>query len=288
MRRFLINISWFSIIIVGVFTVFIAIRIYATTHIDFKESVDVHYLFTGASHPYHGIDDSLMETAVNRSAPSERYMFTYLKLKNILRDNPQIDTVFLQCAPTDLWNNTDDKYFAENEMSRFLPMYFPLFTSSEWNVYKNHLGTVIPLILQKSFDLKQLSPNALYESMGNKATKEENSIRMDRIKIYPDYPSLMTGEKGHAVNYTYLRRIIELCNEKGVKLYGVYFPVYHPEYYYDQQEYYTALSDLFPDLELLDYHNLVFPDSMRRDPHHLNEMGAKVFSKMLQDRFHIK
>lgn len=285
MRTFLIKASLFILLIIICILSVITFKIVITDSLSFKLPSNVTYIFTGASHPYRGIDGSLTRNAVNLSAPSERYMFTYLKLKKFLNANPQVDTVFIECAPTDLWQNSDDKYFANNEMSRFIPTYFPLFTSSEWAQYHNDMRKVITMVIQKSFDPSQLTKHSLQRLIGSQANKIENSERLDTTLVERH---LMEGCRGNNINLLYLRKIINLCKNKNVQLYGIYFPMYHPEYFYDQEYYYKVLSELYTDLELLDYHNLNLPDSAFFDAHHLNNIGAFMFTSLIKKRFSMK
>lgn len=285
MRLFLKNIILFGAIIIGIFATCITAKYTISHSISFKEPENVHMLFIGASHPYRGIDATLMNTATNRSAPSERYMFSYLKLKKIINDNPQIDTIFIECSPTDLFEHADDKYFAENEMSYFIPLYFPYFSSNEWKIYSYKMPDAIKLIIQKSFQPNQLFPDRIMTGLGTQAEKAENLAKMNSSEVIP---AMIKGNAGNEINYHYLRKIIDLCNGNGIKLYGIYFPVYHPEYYYDQEYYHKALSEVFPDLDVLDYSGMQLPDSVRYDAHHLNWYGAQIFTTELKNRFKIE
>lgn len=285
MRLFLKNIFLFGAIVIGIFATCITAKYMITHSISFKEPENVHFLFIGASHPYRGIDTTLMKDAVNRSAPSERYMFSYLKLKEIIKANPQIDTVFIECSPTDIFEHADDKYFAENEMSYFIPLYFPFFSSNELKIYYHKMPDVIKFIIQKSFHPNQIFPGRIMTGLGSQAGKTENLAKMNSTEVTP---AMITGDMGNEINNHYLSKIIDLCNDNGIKLYGIYFPVYHPEYYYDQKYYHKALSEKFPDLEVLDYSNMELPDSVRYDAHHLNWYGAQIFTTELKNRYHIK
>lgn len=285
MRDFLKNVTLFSILIIAIIVTILGCKYYITNKISFQEASNVHYLFTGASHPWHAIDEKLMKTAINRSAGSERYLFTYLKLKKIIQENPQIDTIFIQCSSTDIWENSDDKYFSENEMSKFMPLYAPLFGKQEWCIFSNHLAKVAPLIIQKSFRPYQMNPNYIKNQMGSQASKNEN---MDILETSTVKQDMMKGNAGNKINYSYLRKIMNLCNEKGIKLYGIYYPLYKPEFFYNQKYYYEALKEHFPDLEVLDYSGWETPDSTRFDAHHLNWYGAQLFTKEIMNRFNIQ
>ena len=115
--------------------------------------------------------------------------------------------------------------------------------------------------------------------------KEDNMLSLDRDN-FDTTP--MPGGDGHLTNYRYLHKIMEICAEHDIRLIGLYFPVYKPELFYDQQYYYSALRDSFPKLEVHDYSHLDLPDSCRFDAHHLNWNGAQVFTRRLMKDFNFK
>ncbi len=123
LKSFLFISFLFTVLIFSLFLV----RYYVARHINWSLSKEKHILFMGASHVCRGVDDSLTKEAINLGSPSERYLYTYIKLLHYVGNNPQVDTVFLQCSSTDLWQNTDYKYHAHNEQSFFISSYWPFF-----------------------------------------------------------------------------------------------------------------------------------------------------------------
>ena len=93
---------------------------------------------------------------------------------------------------------------------------------------------------------------------------------------------------GHKVNYHYLREIIKLCHARGIKLYFLETPTYHPEYYYDQVYFYKAYQENFSDIEFIDYSDWEMKDDERYDAHHLNHKGAIRFTREIMNKFHIR
>lgn len=258
-------------------------RYHVIKNIDFSYPKNVHYVFVGSSHARYAIDDSQMVSAVNCSRSAERYMYTYLKLRQILKYNPQIDTVFIQVSPTDLWQHTDDRYFDENVMVGFIPFYFPFFTEKEWEVYSTKKNSMLMQIMQHCL-AKDLM-NITKEAFQNIVPEYKKTMKMNPADVKP---SRYNGRHGSHINYSYLRKIIEFCNEQRVKLIGICYPLYHQDYYYDLDYYYNVRETYFKDLEFYDYINFKVPDSCRVDAHHLNHRGAEVFTKEIMERFNIK
>ena len=254
----------------------------ANSH-EWKVPSKVHVLFMGASHITRGIDDSLMETALNWSSPSERYMFTYIKLERLLDNNPQIDTVFLQCSATDLWKDTDYKYHDANEQSKYVKCYLPFMTKEQLMVYKDEALQAFHLALNGLFATDDITQSRWWETLGGYAplssTFNRKDMHLDREK---------PRGYGHDVNYTYLRKISTLCKEKNVKLILLQCPVLHLDYYYDMDYFYHALQENYSDIEFADFSDLEIPDEYRYDPHHLNKDGADYFTKVLMERYDIR
>ena len=134
MKKYLIRLTIIGLLFIIIVSVIIIIRVVVIRNHSWCISDKIHTVFMGASHINRSIDDSMMTTAINWSRPSERYMFTYIKLKHLLPTNPQIDTIFLELAPTDLWEDADYKYHDLNEQSGYVKLYWPFFNFENWKI----------------------------------------------------------------------------------------------------------------------------------------------------------
>ena len=232
----------------------------------------------GASHIQRAVNDSLMPSAINLARLSERYMFTYIKLRNVLENNCQVDTVFLMCASTDLFENADDKYFKDNEMVSYFANFYSLFNFEQWKIYKEKMPTAFGLLFRPTFlkYVKGVDYKFFIDGFDpTTAVMDKNSVYYEPVE----------GQYGNKINYSYLRKIITLCNERDVKLFFVYCPVYKPEFYYNQEYYYNAYKTNFGDVELFDFSHFPMPEDGFMDAHHLNYKGAMIFTNELKRRF---
>jgi hypothetical protein len=240
-------------------------------------------LFMGASHILNDIDDNLLENAMNIAGDSERYIFSYLKLKKIL-DNKEnkIEHIILQCAPTDLSQVADYKIYNTNgEMLFFIPLYYPLFRKDEWNVYSKYITDIIKIITPRFYYNWAISSNKHFYKYGHYLP--ENNI-FDVNAFVEEKTELIDAEYyGNSVNYLYLRKIIKICQQNNIKLTFLYCPMYKPELFYDQQYYYNALERHFGNIDLWDYSHFDIPIEYFKDAHHLNEVGAKYFTSILKE-----
>lgn len=283
MKKYLRKLVLISLLLVLLLVVLGLVRMKIIQGHSWKLPEQVHTLFMGASHVNRAVNDSLFKTAMNWASPSERYMFTYIKLQHLLPQNPQIDTVFLELAPTDLWEDTDYKYHVINEQSKFVKLYWPFFSWQTLSIYKTEPMQVLNIIVSSLLDYGDLKQEKWWNHMGGYMAQNEI---MDIKGVKPNLEP--SNGWGNFVNYAYLRKVIEICNDYGVKLLFLETPTYHPEYYFNQQYFYQAYHDHFSDIDLYDYSQWPINNKYRYDPHHLNNEGARVFTEELKSRFKIE
>lgn len=280
MKSFITKSIFFGILILISALIIILTATHFSSSVNWKLPPEKHILFMGASHVECAFNDSLTHSAINLAKSSERYMFTYIKLQHLLEYNHQIDTLFLECASTDLFEHADDKYFMDNEMISFFATFYPLFDYEQWSIYKHKFKTAFLLLYRRT--CLDFIKGVDYKYFCDMYLSRTQSINLDSVYYKP-----INGTYGNEINYKYLRKIINLCNDNNVKLYFLYCPVYKPEYYYDQDYYYNAYKTYFSDVELLDYSHYPMEDDERYDAHHLNDKGALKFTKMLKLKYNL-
>ena len=272
-KRFILKTSILILSLIFILVFLFMFRFISTKSISWKLPSNKNVLFMGASHIQRGIDPKYYPSASNLAAASERYLFTYLKVKKIVKENSQIDTLFLQFATTDIQKNTDSKYYSKNEMSRFLPLYFPFLSSEDWEIYANNKSDALNLLVQKVF-------RNIPHNLSDYGRYKPNTGFFERKKepyIMPKW-----SESGNAVNYRYLNKIIQICKEKKIKLIFLYMPMYSKELFYDTNYFYNIYKNKYSDILFLDYSDWDCPDNFRNDEHHLNSAGAISFTKKLK------
>lgn len=281
MKQFLLNIFRFFILLsIPVLLIISSTRV-ASSKIDWMLPKNKHILFMGASHIVYAVDDSKMSGCINLASLSERYMYTYIKLQHILMNNNQVDTVFLECAPNDLSDNADEKYFLDNEMIKFYAIYYPLFHKEQWIMYLKKIGACSSLLFRETFINYIEGIDYSYFIDGYIANRQvlqtTKSITKNNTK----------RRFGNQINTYYLRQIANLCKSKGIKLYLLFCPHYKPENYYDLNTFYKSYYHMFNDIELIDYCHFINNQYDFCDEFHLNQNGANKFTKELKKRFHI-
>ena len=69
---------------------------YIERNANFKLEDKVKYVVFGHSHSECAFNDSLISSFKNLSEPGEAYFYTYQKLRNVILQNPEIETVFVE------------------------------------------------------------------------------------------------------------------------------------------------------------------------------------------------
>lgn len=276
MKNFIYKTLIFAIILFLFYIIIWSTKIIKTNNINWTLKKEVTTVFMGASHPLRGINPEFYPNSVNISSSSERYMFTYLKLKKILKYN-NIDTLFLEFAPTDIWENSDIKYFDKNEMQHFIPLYSPMFSKEEFIIYKKNIYDAFSTFVSKIF---KLYPKDIFSYGGYEPTDKEFSPCKPSVRPKWDI------YYGNSVNLKYLDKILNLCNINRVKVYLIYFPMYEPNRFYNLNYFYKVYQEKYSQYEFLDYNSIFIPNSFRADENHLNSKGAEYFTKLLYNEIH--
>ena len=283
MKKFLVKLCIMSSLLGIILFSLIAFQAYRITHYSWELPKEKHILFMGASQLSRSIDDSSMKSVFNFARPSERYMYTYIKLQHLCEANPQIDTIFLQCAHTDLAVDCDYKYFDEIELAGYIDLYWPLFSDEDLNFLALKKKQLLQYMIKGIANGSIYFRNSWFDALGK---YEPIPGEMDRTKVKPHRTS--DRRTGHAINYFYLRKIIEYCNTHEIKLYLMQCPVYHPDYFFDDVYHKKAIKQFAEKAEYIDFSSWPAEDDEMYDPHHLSEKGAIRFTNELKRLYHLK
>ena len=126
-------------------TFFVSSHRYFRKHGDFRLSKDTTRIILGHSHPECAFNDALIPATRNLAQSGESSFFTYQKLRIVLEQNPQIDTVFLEYSNDMIPQNRDSWIWGNEKLNKNLPLYAPFM---KWEDYR--------LILKKNPQHHQL------------------------------------------------------------------------------------------------------------------------------------
>ena len=246
-------------------------------------------LLLGDSNMQCAINDSIFNSSVNKAASADSYFYSFLKLHKIAHDDQDIDTVLLSFAPHNLFDNG---WLINNKILNLnLPLYYPLM---EWSDFKflllknpNAVLASFPDIIKRSCNnliyLVRSKPPSYYGGfiglnrymLNIVQLKLKNGEPLPFFKI-PENFEVSPGEK------KYLDKIIELCEQKSIKLILINTPkrfeiLEYPKYGLD--EFYKFYDANYQNVDFIDLGKFCLPDDNYGDFVHLNIKGSTTFSR---------
>ena len=244
----------------------------------------VHIVFAGDSNVECAINDSLIPGSVNIASSSEAYLYTYVKLRAILKNNPQISTVFLGYSVHSLGRSVDRKYLYDSgNLAYRLPFLSHLMEREEKSLlWRNNPKTcflAIFAIIKQNFstaivDARVFGRNLPYGGyLYLKRDKLDEGKRLFAVDPNP--------LKKSDAQVRYLMKIAQICREYSVKLILLDTPK-HPFYCaritgIAKAQWIDVAHGLSP-AEIMDCSQYELPDTCYGDLTHLNDQGAALFS----------
>lgn len=283
MRRFILNIFIFGLILATFYGVIYGRFLFMMNSYSLRLPKEKTILLIGESQSQAAVDDSKIENLYNLSQSQERYMTTYCRLKAVLEQNPQIDTVILSLTPHSINRGKDDFWENGGYLRQIVQWYGALLGWREWRLMLRHAPEttlaeiVTPLQHYLKVNESYTHQIGYYEAADYCALEANIAEGGSSLKVDPSF--------GNAVTLEYLDKIVCLCADKRIKLIGLNTPVYHAWEYEEPQYFYDYIATHYPDLELWDYLDADIPDDYRRDINHLNKKGAEWFTELIKNRF---
>lgn len=281
MKRFLKNILAF----IGVFV--ILLLCFTILLMDARDKYlrlprETNKVFLGNSTVEYGVDDSRISGSVNFAQNGEPVDILYAKLKLLSRNNPQIDTIFVELDDIILYNR-DLVSVVSNVI------YYDAFDIEDWyNNFKHYNFERMTKFFSHSYDIIKLKP-LLFERFNqheliNLGVGGYHKLYRDKLK--EDIIRQSKHKDSHIDNIPqssiyYFSKIVEFCNKNGIKVIFFNTPK-HKCVWGGYNPYRKFWSSHFNDIPFLDFTHVVLPDSCYGDASHLNYMGAPVYTDSLK------
>lgn len=249
-----------------------------------------HILILGDSNMQMAINDTIIKSGINLSESADSYFYSYLKLREVVSKNSNIDTVLISFAPHNIFDNgwlLDDK----NIYSRF-KMYYPFM---QWEDFyfilsKNPhaLLTAIPAIpvsAFKNFYTELRGRNFYY---GSFVQLKRNILKEVQLKLKNGEPlpffKIPTKFSPSSEEQIYLDKIISLCEKNKIKLYLINTPkreelLNYAKYGVDQFD--KLYDSKYANVDYLDLSKIKLNDEDYGDFVHLNSSGSTQFSQFI-------
>lgn len=253
----------------------------------FKIDEKITTLVIGHSHSECSVNDSILKNSLNLSSSGESYFYNYQKLKRLVSDNNHINTVFVEFTNNQVDSMMNDWIWNFEKMSHYLHLYSPFMDSEDLKLLLNHN----PTDLLASYSIATRKHiyrifNGDYNFIdeiggfnGEKLSKVNKLIANNNFKS-----SISKNHSLSKSNLSYLRKMIDLCKERNIKIFLIRSPQ-HPLYADLSNEiiYQNVLKTQFEDVELFDFNAMNLPNSHYLDLDHLNYKGAEEFTKIFSD-----
>lgn len=248
------------------------------THCDIN--VDTQALIIGDSHTMWAINDSDINGIQNISLNAEGYIFSYLKLINILKNNPAISKVYLGVSYHNFSIYYDD-YIYGGKSTAFFYRYLGIIGCDDflWLLTQEFSNNIELLkhTLTKSLVTLIRQECSLYSNFPEvKMTNQYNYASMHRRiseQFYKNKKELPFSE----LNILYFKNILGLCKEKGIEVTFISTPLHEtykkmiPINYIEL--YYTLVTE--SGITTYNFSDLSLPDScFLPDADHVNYYGA--------------
>ncbi len=249
---------------------------------DFTLNKSDTLLMIGHSHSACAVNDAMIDHLCNVSHHGEAYFWMYPKMKQIIKQNPQIKVVFIEFSNNQIEESKNYWIWGDDFISRRLWIYYPFLEYDDISIlYANNKSGFIQSISKTFrrnltrlalFDFKYSSIIGHYSKVKRKIPKEEIVKPEEQVELQKEY-------KISDTNITYLEKTIALCNENDIKVYLVRMP---------QHKYYTGrnneeifqkiVHEKFANTAFLDFNDYPLADNEFGDLEHLNYLGAEKFS----------
>jgi len=250
----------------------------------FSLNNNVKSVVFGHSHPETAFNDSLIVDFKNLAQSGESYFYTYIKAKQVFKNNPQIENVFIEFSNIDITKIRDEEIWNDKYINWRYPTYATWMNLQEhfFLLLKNPKSLIATLpktykkqvkrIKTKHFNYTKSTSGYLYIN-----ESKLDSLLQNRANTIQPEPNFFK-ESSH--NLMYLKKLVALCQQHNKSVYFVRSPIYHESFYKWNELLFKEVKEKhFSKIELLDYVDLKLPINHFRDLHHLNYKGAKIFSQ---------
>jgi len=251
---------------------------------DFTINKKYKIVLFGHSHPECAFNDSLITGFKNLSHSAEPYFYTYQKVKKVVSQNPQIETVLIEYSNNQIDEKMNDWTWDYKYMSNMFPIYSSFMHTTDIEVlFKHDSGVFFNCI---SISARQNLFKAITFDY-NFADRIGGYLKLNRSQRLSTGDSLAHGISKYRflnprlsiINLIYLRKIIDYCKQQNKKLFLIRSPQYkYYEYRYNEKVYLDVKNRYFKDVKLIDFNNFPLSDDEFADPGHLNMKGASRFS----------
>lgn len=239
----------------------------------------------GHSHPECAFNDTLIGNFKNLAHSAEPYFYNYQKVKLVLTQNPQIETVLIDFSNNEIDEKMNTWTWGYEYMSNMFPKFAPYMDETDISLLiKNNpkdFFSCLSIASRKNLIRIITNDYDVRSEMGGYLRL--NHTESTRPGANGGDEANTSSQPGHvisSVNILYLQKIVAFCRQMHKRVYFVRSPQNKKfEYLKNERDFVRIKNTDFPSVELLDFNNFPLPDSDFADFGHLNYRGASKFSR---------
>ena len=249
-------------------------------------------VFAGDSNIECAVNDNIIANSLNIAEGGEAYLYTYVKLKSLLKYNKQISTIILGFSFHTLdttyqnkWLYSDNFVIAKNKSYNYLlekPEKSLIFSKNQ----KSYLQGIRDCTVENTITIARSFFSNNLSNFGGYLYLNRDKL-YENIKMYDSAAQPVFSFQVGKNQMKYLTLISDLCKQKRIQLILLNAPKhssYTNSFNYNINDYGVEISRLLNNDSLLDLSRMKLPDSCYADKTHLNYRGAKIFSEFLNEK----
>jgi hypothetical protein len=286
MKIFLKNTILFLVVLyASIFAIIVITNYVIHIRANFKLKPETTKIIIGNSQPEAAYNDSLIPSLKNLANAGESYFYGYQKLKEVLKQNPQINTIYIEFNPTTILIREDDKIWTDRYIKYQVPnnLAFFDFYDHKLLITHNSIGYQQSVLKSLKSNLKRmaLSQYNFIDSVGGYRTIKwsHTASILDTLKYDHKTQYKLEQKKTSTYDIIYLKKMVDLCKKKNIEVNLIRSP-YHEKFI--GRKYETLFQEYrkknFRDVDFLDFKDFKIDDSEFGDLQHLNYKGARRFS----------
>lgn len=289
MKRFIKQLSIFMTIFITALSLYLTfvIRFNVKTIENFRFHKGINKIIAGDSRTQYSINDKILPNTINISQNSEGLLYSYFKLKTLLLNNPQIDTVFLGVSYHNFSYYYNDIHRVPDVTSRYFFILAPFEQIRLLMDTKNSLPMIQQSIIAGTKNWIRNTPD--YAFLGGFESYSTNILLSDSFIVKRINSQYFDDGKLYDFfeeNIIYFGKIAKMCKEMNVTLIVLNTPM-HPGYKEKVppkfvNEFYSLVK--IDGITIIEFNDLKLSDNdFLPDGDHLQESGARLATLYLNE-----
>jgi hypothetical protein len=290
MKQILIKISLFLLLLfLGYAFIFISLMVMMKQKANFKFESPKKIVILGHSHTECAFNEKYLLQTKNLAQSGEAYLFSKIKLAQVIKHNPEIEEVWIEFSNNQLIPQMDQWMYGDIFLEHRFPVYAPFMSIKDHLFILRH--NVKGYIMGTSLAIKKIFLRWINQEFEMIQALEANTRIWEEYIEKPHRYALQQkvncNPKPHILevsldHITYLMETIQMAKMNGKRVTILRSPLHHnSSLYCIEKEYQFILSRIMNACHLMDLSGIQTTDKDWLDPQHLNEKGAEKLSKMM-------